>query len=134
MGWPCFRSLLSFAGFSFSSSFESKHEKQPIPPNQIKKRFFFFFSLQKKKKNTDVSKLNLPVHIPIQLSPKSPSQFTTHPKFWVSLSLSPISLGTTTRDWQKKKMSNEKRQSERIQVSRNTTNNDNKEKQIAKKK
>lgn len=50
MGWPCFRSLLSFAGFSFSSSFESKHEKQPIPPNQIKKRFFFFFSPKKKKK------------------------------------------------------------------------------------
>ena len=126
VGWPCFRSLLSFAGFSFSSSFESKQEKQPIPPNQIKKHFY----LSKTKNNSRCIQTQSTGSYSNPIITQIP--ITTPPKFWVSLSLSPINLGTMTRDWQKKKPSKEKRQSERIQVSWNTTNNNNKEKQRAK--
>jgi hypothetical protein len=82
VGWPCFRSLLSFAGFSFSSSFESKHEKQPISPNQIEKRFF----LSKTKNNTRCIQTQSTGSYSNPIIPQIP--ITTRPKFWASLALS----------------------------------------------
>lgn len=81
VGWPCFRSFLSFAGFSFSSSFESKHEKQPISPNQIEKRFF----LSKTINNTRCIQTQSTGSYSNPIIPQIP--ITTRPKFWASLSL-----------------------------------------------
>lgn len=65
VGWPCFWWSDSLTGFKFSSSLESKQEKQPISLNQIK-ILLFPKNKETKEKNQFIHTQST-VHIPISI-------------------------------------------------------------------